>query len=398
MLNKNIFSVFLKKIDKVKRLFNTNEDSVSNKEIQNKQKILLALIIFGLLIFCVFFIYLFMGKNTHKKETINSNNLLELDLVDKSLDPETHWRNYFEEQRLKDNNLFKDEMNLLKKSHAESIIDLKKSIKQKLSEEEKRRSLTESALKDIQVEIDSLDKKDPSEKELKHLDINIANFNDRSIDIPKSSKEYIPAGTYFTGHLLGGIVVSTALNAPDTNATPVVIRLVDRGNLAQEANIKIKTCKIMGSAYGDISSERAVIRLEKLICKKENSYFTSKISGQVFGDDGFNGIKGTVISTSSKHIKNAMIGGIIDGIVSAIKINPLSSNQKEKQNHDRDIYSDMLGKSMNSGVSSAGEKLTDYYLKQAESMSPVLTIPSGTRVNTQVTEGFYIGQSDTHKK
>ena len=129
MLNKNIFSVFLKKIDKVKRLFNTNEDSVSNKEIQNKQKILLALIIFGLLIFCVFFIYLFMGKNTHKKETINSNNLLELDLVDKSLDPETHWRNYFEEQRLKDNNLFKDEMNLLKKSHAESIIDLKKSIK-----------------------------------------------------------------------------------------------------------------------------------------------------------------------------------------------------------------------------------------------------------------------------
>ena len=81
-------------------------------------------------------------------------------------------------------------------------------------------------------------------------------------DRPKSAANYIPEGTYFTGYLLGGVVVSTALSTPDENATPVSIRLTGRGNLNKANKTDMAKCSIMGSAYGDLSSERAIIRLE----------------------------------------------------------------------------------------------------------------------------------------
>ena len=31
-------------------------------------------------------------------------------------------------------------------------------------------------------------------------------------------------------------------------------------------------------------------------------------------------------------------------------------------------------------------------------MSPVLTVPSGVRVNAQITKGFFVGEVSTHKK
>ena len=219
------------------------------------------------------------------------------------------------------------------------------------------------------------------------------------MDRPKPVENYVPEGTYFTGHLLGGIVVSTALNTPDENATPVIIRLTGRGNLNKANDLKIEQCRIQGSAYGDISSERAIIRLEKMVCEVDGVYQTSKIAGQIFGPDGYNGIKGAVVSTGSKHLKNAFIGGMVSGLSEAsrgqegmsISGSGIISRQK------RGMKEMVASGSMN-GLSNAGEKLADYYLRQAEAMSPVLTIPSGVRVNAQITRGFYIGEVGTHKK
>lgn len=218
-------------------------------------------------------------------------------------------------------------------------------------------------------------------------------------DVPKSAANYIPEGTYFTGYLLGGIVVSTALNTPDENATPLTIRLTDRGNLSKANGLDISKCRILGSCYGDISSERAVIRLEKMICEEDDMYITSNIAGDVHGPDGFNGIKGEVVSTGSKHIKNAMMGGLVSGLTSSAKgqdsLNITSGglvSTKEKK------FKDMATAGVMSGVSNAGDKIAEYYLRQAESMSPVLTIPGGVRVNAHITKGFFVGQLDTRKK
>ena len=219
------------------------------------------------------------------------------------------------------------------------------------------------------------------------------------LDIPKSAENYIPEGTYFTGHLLGGIVVSTALGSPDRSSTPVMIRLTARGNLSKLNPLQIDKCRIQGSSYGDLSSERAVIRLEKLICEKDGLYQTSKIAGQVYGPDGLNGLKGTVVSTSDKHIKNAIVGGMISGLSSNVKgQDPLGITSSGLINTNKKTPKDMLTGGVAQGLSNAGEKVAEYYLKQAEAMSPVLTIPAGVRVNAQITKGFFVGEIGTHKK
>lgn len=226
-------------------------------------------------------------------------------------------------------------------------------------------------------------------------------------DKPKTAASYIPEGTYFTGHLLGGIAVSTGLNTPDENATPVAIKLMGRfdahsrltTNLSSLNTLDLSNCRIMGSSYGDLSSERAIVRLEKMICEKDGVYITSKIAGQIFGSDGLNGIKGTVVSTSSKHIKNAAIGGLISGMAGAAKgqdgsiisgAGLIQTKQKGAKN--------LLGEGVMQGTSNAGDKIADYYLRQAEAMSPILTVPSGVRINAQITKGFFVGEISTHRK
>ena len=155
----------------------------------------------------------------------------------------------------------------------------------------------------------------------------------------------------------------------------------------------------MGSSYGDLSSERAIIRLEKLICEQDGTYITSKVAGQIFSSDGLNGIKGTVIATNAKHIKNAAIGGLISGISSSAKGQDGSSMSASgiistKTKGAKNLLSD----GALTGASNAGDKIADYYLRQAESMSPVLTVPSGVRVNAQITKGFFVGEVSTHGK
>jgi hypothetical protein len=216
-------------------------------------------------------------------------------------------------------------------------------------------------------------------------------------DIPKNSKRYIPETAYLKGILLGGINVSTAMGS-SAEPVPVIIRVTDMGNLPKDFDTDLRNCRILGSAYGDLSSERAVIRLETMSCedKTKEEIITTKIAGIIFGDDGMNGIKGKVVQTSNKHIKNAILGGVLSGFAQnmkggdAMSITSLGVIGTKKKG-----ISDMARDSTFTGASNAAEKIADYYLKQAESMSPILLISGGSKVDIVFTKGVYLGQLDT---
>lgn len=160
-----------------------------------------------------------------------------------------------------------------------------------------------------EVEQNAKDKDFGSDANMGVIDLN----GEIEFDKPKDTKIYIPETSYVSGYLLGGLAVSTALNTPNEHATPIVIRLTERGNLPKNFNLDITTCRILGSSYGDLSSERVIIHLEKMVCIDPITelVITSNIAGIVHGPDGMNDIKGKVTATSSKHIKNALIGGVI---------------------------------------------------------------------------------------
>ena len=388
---------------------NPNTNNVSIK-MQQFKTLIAVLLIVGLMVGAV---TLFVRSKTESKDSDQARDkaVLTVELADKNLDPEKHWRNYFEEKQEQSVKDIDKRLQDLSITQEENLAKANSRIEQELSETREKLQMAREELASAGLDMKRLNTEKAEQKQTptyQGVELEEQGYDsDIEFDIPKSVKNYIPEGTYFTGHLLGGIAVSTGLNTPDENATPVAIKLIGRfaygnketTNLSHLNNLKLENCRIMGSSYGDLSSERAIIRLEKLICEQDGTYITSKVAGQIFGSDGLNGIKGTIIATSSKHIKNAAIGGLISGISSSAKGQDGSSMSASGVIATKTKGAkSLLGDGALSGASNAGDKIADYYLRQAEAMSPILTVPSGVRINAQITKGFFVGEVSTHSK
>ena len=344
-----------------------------------------------------------LEEKNNKSEQDTSKNTI--DLADKALDTEVFWRNYFEEDMSRQKTVTKEMIGELKEAQEKMMHDVKTSMVEAVGQVEQL-----NAKQKAQFEMTTRELKEALEEQrlmaeatvvqAKQVNIESMGFEDDVVfDEPKSVEDYIPEGTYFSGYLKGGVVVSTALNTADENATPISIRLTGRGDLDEANKLNISECRIEGSAFGDISSERAVIRLEKMICKEGGVYITSDIAGIVYGDDGFNGIKGTVVATSTKHLKNAAIGGLLSGLSSASKGQEgISLGAGGIASSKSKGMGDLLRSGGMNGASNVAEKLADHSLRQAEAMSPVLTIPAGVKVNPKITRGFFVGERGMKNK
>ena len=333
---------------------------------------------------------------------------LNLEVASHALDIDKMWRNHFED-KLTDAKTSSDEkLKLIEASINEqssnytaqlkSEIEKLKAQMQYISEEQASSRREFSNVRAISEEDKSQKNNYPLIDEARIT----VNHMDRGeiFDRPKSARSFIPETAYVKGILLGGIAVSTSIGS-SSEPVPVVIRITERGSLPKNFNIDLTHCKIMGSSYGDLSSERAIVRAEVLSCTDPVSelIYTTKIAGLIHGDDGMNGIKGKVIQTSGKHLKNAIVGSMISGFAGSAKgqdqmiITSFGAGSTKKKG-----MGDMLQDGAFAGASNAAEKIADYYIKQAESMSPVLLVSGGTKVDIVFTKGVYLSALDVQEK
>ena len=382
--------------------FFARDSTDSNLKISSRQKLVFK-VVSVVVVGGVFILMTIVKEKTVKKEVIEEMPIVKIDLPDKGLDTEKHWREFHEAQRAADRAMFDEKMKERKEEQTRLLSGANSKFEDDLKATKEKLELASRELASASLELKKVTTEQLEDQESKFEEsaMAIQDFGGEvAFDMPKSTENYMPENTYFTGHLLTGIVISTAVNTADENPVPVTIQLTNRGNLHKDNQIKnISKCTISGSSKGDISSERVTIRLEKMVCEENGSYITTQLVGQIYGPDGFNGIKGKVISTSSKHLKNALVGSMISGFSSSLKSNEsmiLSSGgllSTEKKGPK-----DALQMGALSGSSNAGEKIADYYLNQAISMSPVLTIPPGIRVNAMLNKGCYVGEVGVHKK
>ena len=333
---------------------------------------------------------------------------LNLEVASHALDIDKMWRNHFEDKLTDAKTSADEKLKLIEASINEqstsytaqlkSEIEKLKAQMQYLSEEQASSRREFSNVKAISEEDKSQKNNYPLIDEARIT----VNHMDRSeiFDRPKSARSFIPETAYVKGILLGGIAVSTSIGSA-SEPVPVVIRITERGSLPKNFNIDLTHCKIMGSSYGDLSSERAIVRAEVLSCTDPVSemIYTTKIAGLIHGDDGMNGIKGKVIQTSGKHLKNAIVGSMISGFAGSAKgqdqmiITSFGAGSTKKKG-----MGDMLQDGAFAGASNAAEKIADYYIKQAESMSPVLLVSGGTKVDIVFTKGVYLSALDVQEK
>ena len=100
----------------------------------------------------------------------------------------------------------------------------------------------------------------------------------------------------------------------------------------------------------------------------------------------------------AKHLKNAAIGGFLSGFSKTLKdegqftFNSAAGIVNQKQG-----FKDKIKDNSMAGFGGSAEKIAEYYIKRAESISPVLQIPAGSVVDVVFTEGVYFGQLNTQE-
>jgi len=204
---------------------------------------------------------------------------------------------------------------------------------------------------------------------------------------------YIPAGSYAKAVLLSGVDVSAGVSS-QASPKPVLLRLMHPGSLPNKAVGKMKDCRIIAAAYGDLSSERAYMRLEKLSCTEPDGHvIETNVDGYISGEDGKNGIRGRVVMRDMDVLQRGFIGGLLSGLgkvasesLAASKMSPFG---RMNQSQDKLGIFKQAGAE---GTSDAFELMAKYHIQRAEQYQPVIQISAGRIVEVVFHSGSQFGE------
>jgi conjugal transfer pilus assembly protein TraB len=214
-----------------------------------------------------------------------------------------------------------------------------------------------------------------------------------SIETPhafKNAESYVPSGSYAKAVLTSGVVVSTAM-ATQNNPQPIMLRLADSGHLPRGFQSKLKDAVLIGSCYGDLSSERAMCRIASLSYVEEDGTTVEKaVEGWLIGEDGAPGLRGKIVDKSGPAVRESFIAGMLSGMANFLKfesqstvfpVSPFGQTNALKSGQ-------ALQSSAGQGASNALDKLAEFSIKRAESMQPVIVINPGRVIDVVFKKGF----------
>ena len=218
---------------------------------------------------------------------------------------------------------------------------------------------------------------DDDEKKSGIFAISLVDENSSEIIEEESLKNIntaVPVGSYAIVGLISGMDAPTGSLATK-NPVPVLLRVLDKGQLPNFFNSDVANCSVTGAGYGDISSERVYIRTEKISCVLKNGDIAEKdIKGYVTGEDGKAGLRGKLVSKQGSLIAKSFLSGMFSGVGTSIA-SQYSSVSTSALGAVTTLDSN---KAMQSGVatgaSTALEKIADWYLDRANETYPIIEI------------------------
>lgn len=187
----------------------------------------------------------------------------------------------------------------------------------------------------------------------------------------------VPAGSILPAYLLTGLDAPTGTRAA-SQPVPVLMRIKKEAILPNYAWADVTDCHLLGSAYGELGSERVNIRGETVSCiLRDNTAVEGAVKFFVTGEDGKNGIKGTLVSRSGRVLASAAGAALAQGLLSS-----LNSGTSES------VFFGGSGESSGAldGASKGFDLLTEYYLDLAEQTFPVIEVTNDRWVDVVLTE------------
>jgi len=208
--------------------------------------------------------------------------------------------------------------------------------------------------------------------------------------LARTNETYLPSTTFMRAVLLSGLDAPTGGQAQN-NPHPVLLRVLDHAQLPNSFRSDVKDCFILGSGYGDLSSERAYVRTESLACIRDaGDALDVPLKGVLVGPDGKAGVRGRLVSKTGQVLANALIAGLVSGLGTALtsgaivqSVSPLGATQTVDPDK-------ALQAGIGQGLARGLDRLVQYYISLADKIYPVVEVDAGQVVDVIVTRGVSV--------
>ncbi|EFN6235126.1 conjugal transfer protein TraB [Escherichia coli] len=219
-------------------------------------------------------------------------------------------------------------------------------------------------------------------------------YGEKSAVSDKPLLPYIPSASFAPAVVIEGADANASVTG-NSDPSPMQFRLTGLVRMPNDKTYDLTGCMVTAGAYGDISSERALIRTDRLSCHKDERVIDMPFKGHV-SFRGKNGIKGEPVMRNGKIIGWAFAAGAVDGIGSGVaKIGQETPGAGAVASV---TGSSVMNGALGGGASQVGKTLSDYYIKRAEQYHPVIPVGAGTEVTVVFQEGFQLKYTDEDKK
>jgi len=206
---------------------------------------------------------------------------------------------------------------------------------------------------------------------------------------------FVPAGSIFSGTLLTGMDVPCGKEAR-RDPFPALLRVKKEAILPNRYTADVRECFLVASGYGDLSSERAYLRSERLSCiRADGKALETRIESYSVGEDGKAGIRGRLVSKQGAIIGKALLVGFMEGFskifsqtpVTALQIGQPGAGLTRSTPFQNYLSRDAMEGAGISGVGSALDRLAKYYLDMAQNIFPVVEVDAGRQIDFVLVSG-----------
>ena len=212
----------------------------------------------------------------------------------------------------------------------------------------------------------------------------------RNENKPQTAENFLPSGTFIRAINLSGLDAPTG-GQNQNDPHPVVFRLADHAMLPNKFRANLKECRVTGNGYGDISSERAFIRLDRLSCIDENGgAIDVAIKGYVAGEDGKAGMRGRLVEKTGQILANALLVSVAGGIGQAFSADATTTSTSALGSVSTVSPGKEFQSGFGEGVKDSMDRLARYYIALAEKMFPIVEVDAGRTVDIVLTQGISI--------
>lgn len=206
----------------------------------------------------------------------------------------------------------------------------------------------------------------------------------------KDIETFLPSGSIFSGTLITGVDMSCGKHSRK-DPFPVLLRIKKEAILPNFFRADVRECFLIAAGYGDLGSERAYLRGERISCiRQDGKALESKVEMWAVGEDGKAGVRGRLVSKTGALLARAMMAGFLQGFGQIFMKQPVLTIATQPQQNtpfQSNLSKDAMQSAGLQGAGTAMELLAKYYIDMAKEIFPVIEIDAGRKINFVMTIG-----------